>query len=124
MSPEAAVKQVNSFFKYESDGSVDRWAFKSPGDCENYALLVLKEIAGSQRKAALWLLTGKAYILNVRTADGQPHAVLEYEGRFVDNRFKKWVASLDDLKLAAKPRKRYSKPQVLAELGFGAFFGG
>jgi hypothetical protein len=124
MTPDGAVQQVNSFWEYKPDAGVDKWTFESPGDCENYSLLVLKEIAGSQSKAAQWLLTGKAHMWYCKTQDGDPHVVLEYQGRFVDNRFRKWMPSLDAMKLEPRPRKRYSKPQLLAKLGFGVFFGG
>jgi predicted transglutaminase-like cysteine proteinase len=123
MSPEKAVEHVNSFWEYKPDGKIDRWTFKSPGDCENYSLLVLKHIAGGERAAKKWLLSGKAKMWFVQTNNGEPHAVLEYKGKFVDNRFKKWVDSLDDLALKKKGRKRYSKIQLLAKLGFGALFG-
>jgi predicted transglutaminase-like cysteine proteinase len=121
MTPGEAVKYVNSFFVYKSDGTVDRWQFKSPGDCENYSLLVLKEIAGGQRTATNWLLTGKAYMWYAKTNSGAGHAILEYRGRFVDNRYKRWMTSLDDMDLQTSGRKRYSKLQIAAKLGFGWF---
>jgi hypothetical protein len=123
MTPDKAVQLVNTFWQYEPDGRIDRWAFRSPGDCENYSLLVLKNIAGSEREARKWLLRGKAHIWYVKTLSGAGHAVLEYEGRFVDNRIKKWCDSLDHMKLLDRPRKRYSKVQLVAKLAFGRLFG-
>lgn len=122
-TPKQAANLVNAYWEYKPDGKIDRWAFKSPGDCENYALLVLKLIAGGQREAVRMLLRGRAAIWYVRTMSGDGHAVLEYNGRFIDNRLREWVGSLDDMRLADKPRKRYSKIQLVAKLGFGALWG-
>jgi predicted transglutaminase-like cysteine proteinase len=117
MTPKQAVNLVNAYWEYEPDGKVDRWEFKSPGDCENYALLVLKNLAGGQREAVRWLLSGRAHIWYVKTLAGRGHAVLEYRGRFVDNRVKEWRDSLDEMRLQDTPRRRYNKLQLVAKLG-------
>ena len=120
MTPEAAVEHVNRTWIYSPDGRFDRWQFRSPGDCENWALLVLSAILGGNGKARRALLTGKAYIWYCHTLSGAGHAVLEYKSRFADNRTQRWCDSLDDMHLQAK-RRRYSKLELLVKLGFGRF---
>lgn len=118
MTPDEAIERVNSDWVYRPDGIIDKWNFNTPGDCEGYALRVLMFIYGSKGRARRALLTGKAHIWYCHTLSGAGHAVLEYQGRFADNRVKTWVGSLDDMHLQQK-RRRYSKLELLVKLGFG-----
>lgn len=122
MTPEDAASAVNKFWVYEPDGPIDHWSFKSPGDCENYALLVLSRIVGGDRAAKRALLRGDTHIWYVKTWAGNGHAVLEYNGRFIDNRFRRWKDSLDDMKLLDSPRRRYSRLSLIVKLGVGGLF--
>ena len=118
MTPEQAVEHVNRTWIYSPDGRFDRWQFRSPGDCENYSCLVLSAILGGNGKARRALLMGRAHIVYCHTLSGDGHAVLEFKGRFVDNRYQRWMTSLDDMKLAPK-RRRYSRIELLIKLGVG-----
>ena len=118
MTPAEAVARVNSDWVYKPDGIIDKWNFDTPGDCEGYALRVLMFMFGSRGKARRALLMGRAHIVYCRTLSGDGHAVLEFKGRFVDNRYQRWMTSLDDMKLAPK-RRRYSRIELLIKLGVG-----
>lgn len=118
MTPEKAAELVNSYWVYKPDGKIDRWSFTSPGDCENYALLILAAITGSNANARMALLTGKAYIVYSHTFSGGNHAVLEYNGMFIDNRMKRWMPEWDMMLLQEK-RRRFTKIELLLKLGIG-----
>jgi len=122
MTPEQAVKKVNETWKYVSDGSVDRWSFSTPGDCENYSLRVLMFIKGDDGAAKRSLLRGEAHMWYVKTANGSGHAILEWEGKFVDNRQRQWKDSLDEMDIRETPRRRYSKTELVLKLGVGSLF--
>jgi hypothetical protein len=92
-----AAELVNETWEYQKDGLIDRWSFKSPGDCENYALLILKAMFGSERAAKDALWEKQASIWYAVTNNGIGHAVLEYNGFYICNRTKHWVESPDDL---------------------------
>lgn len=117
-----AVDEVNSYFVYKSDGLFDKWTFKSPGDCENYSLLVLKEMFGSQSAAKNALWNEDAYIWYVTTNTGAGHAILEFNGMFVDNRIKEWKKSLDEMSIR-KAHYRYSPYIMFPKMWFGNLFG-
>ena len=119
MTPQRAVDKVNEDWVYQPDRSVDRWSFSTPGDCENYSLRVLSKIGGSNKEAYYMLMNQEAYIWYVKTLSGNGHAVLEYQGRFVDNRYQEWKDSLDDMRLLDSPRKRYSRFQISIKMLFG-----
>ena len=97
MNKEKAAAKVNSTWVYKKDGLIDRWSFKSPGDCENYALLVLKNIFGSEQGAKDALRLKKARIWYAKTDKGNGHAVLEYQGMYICNRTQKWVGTPEEL---------------------------
>jgi len=121
MTPQEAVDRVNSDWVYEPDGNLDRWGFTTPGDCENYGCRVLMFMLGGKGKAKRALLTGKAYMIYCHTLSGAGHAVLEWQGRYVDNRLKMWVDDFADLRLREK-RRRYTKVELVAKLGVGSLF--
>lgn len=116
----SAVKEVNSYFIYKSDGLFDRWSFKSPGDCENYSLLVLKEYYGSQSKAKSALWQREANIWYVTTNSGAGHAILELNEMYVDNRIKSWKSSLDEMNIK-KAHYRYSPLIMFPKMWLGIF---
>jgi len=122
MTPEQAVKKVNETWEYVSDGSVDRWSFSTPGDCENYSLRVLMFIKGDDGAAKRSLLRGEAHMWYVKTAGGNGHAILEWEGKFVDNRQRQWKDSLDEMDIRETPRRRYTKTELVLKLGVGSLF--
>jgi predicted transglutaminase-like cysteine proteinase len=121
MTPREAVKAVNEIWVYSSDGPLDHWNFRSPGDCENYALLVLKNIYGSKEAATRALIFRKSYIWFVKSETGEGHAVLEHEGKFVDNNYRHWLDSQEQMSYYFK--YRYSSLAIAGKLGFGALFG-
>ena len=96
-----AVTRVNDLFVYEYDtvqyDAADYWrvldvdAEKDEGDCEDYALTVAWLLAERSRfKFLKMLLTGKFKICYV-TVNGGGHAILEYEGMYVDNWKRQWT---------------------------------
>ena len=122
MTPDEAVNHVNFDWVYDPDGRIDRWGFTTPGDCENYGCRVLMFILGSEGRARRALLTGRAHMIYCHTLSGEGHAVLEWQGRYVDNRLKTWVDDWADLRLREK-RRRYTRLELLAKLGVGRLFG-
>jgi predicted transglutaminase-like cysteine proteinase len=121
MTMREAVDRVNEDWVYQTDGAIDRWGWTTPGDCENYSLRVLMFIKGGRGAATRALASGDAHIWFVHTKTGAGHAVLEYRGRFVDNRRKEWVDDLEDLNLAPGGR-RYTRIELLNKLGWGKLF--
>lgn len=133
MTPEAALTHAKARFRYTAEPG-DRWqladldAAEVRGDCEDYALYLLALIAGSNRRAVWWLLTGRAAIWLVRTRSGG-HAVLEYDKEFSDNRFPAWKNSLDGMALLpsertwlrrlTKGRRRFSRFEIVVKLAMG-----
>ena len=118
MNKNMAARQLNEYWVYKSDGFVDGWKFRSPGDCEDYSLLILKHYYGSEGKAKDALKQGEAHIWYVITDSGDGHAILELDGEFIDNRFKKWMNSMDDMKLR-KIKWRYPWWFIATRLAIG-----
>jgi len=98
MTPQEAARHVNETWEYRKDGWLDQWSFSTPGDCENYSLLILKAIYGSKDAAKAALRKGDAHIWYAKTDRGDGHAVLEYQGAYIDNRTRHWVDDPDDLR--------------------------
>lgn len=81
-------------FVYRSDLS-DKWTIldapigKLRGDCEDFALTALWLLCGkSKTRMHWWVLTGKAAIWHVISADGDPHAALWVRGKgWIDNMY-------------------------------------
>lgn len=113
-----AVKAVNATFEYKSDGWIDRWSFKTPGDCENYALLVLKEYFGSEKEARAALWDRRAFIWYVTTDNGNGHAILELNGWFVCNRTKRWHSNIETMGIK-KSHYRYPRFVMALKMGVG-----
>lgn len=90
---EDAAAYMRKQFRYESDGPLDDWEIGlTVGDCEDFSLTILYLIFGRSRKrAVLALLNGDARMIYTKTPRGAGHAVLEYRGHFIDNRFPTWT---------------------------------
>jgi len=87
----------NSLFEYKADQG-DQWRIpkikngKILGDCEDYALGVLYYVIAEKSLFKFWLLLlTKAKIHYVRN-DGEGHAVLRLDGKYIDNWTKEWVS--------------------------------
>lgn len=101
MDKHQAVERVNSLFEYEYDkvqyNASDYWrvldvnAEKDQGDCEDYALTVAWLLAGQSRLKFLLMLLTKKFKICYVTVNGGGHAILNYEGLYVDNWKRKWT---------------------------------
>ena len=85
----------NSLFEYKADQG-DQWRIpkivngKILGDCEDYALGVLYYVIAEKSLFKFWLLLlTKAKIHYVRNNGG--HAVLQLDGKYIDNWTKEFV---------------------------------
>ena len=85
----------NSLFEYKADQG-DQWRIpkivngKILGDCEDYALGVLYYVIAEKSLLKFWwLLLTKAKIHYVRNNGG--HAVLQLDGKYIDNWTKEFV---------------------------------
>lgn len=96
-----AVREVASRFRYIGDerqyGKREKWkimrAEEGPleGDCEDFALTVLWNIADKSMWKFWWLVcTFQAMIWFTKTERGNGHAMLWYRGRWVDNIYSTW----------------------------------
>lgn len=121
MTPEEAVKEVNQLWEYKSDGRIDDWTFTTKGDCEDYALSVLRRIYGSSSRAKRALLRRDAFIWYVTADNGRKHAVLEYEGRYVCNRTKKWHTNRDNMRVKEWHWK-FPRALLVGKLGLSEIF--
>ncbi len=121
MTPNQAVKEVNQLWDYKSDGPIDDWSFTTKGDCEDYALSVLKRIFGGSSEAKRALLKQDAYIWYVTTDKGDKHAVLEYNGRYVCNRTKEWHPTKEGMRVK-EWHWRFPRPLLLLKLGPSEIF--
>jgi len=92
------LEHLNANFKYHYDkdlyGKRESWhiMYHLPfeGDCEDYALTYLYEASGRSHAKMLWhLFTGKAKICFCKFK-GQGHAVLRWDGKYIDNIQKKF----------------------------------
>ncbi len=121
MTPEQAVEDVNRLWEYKSDGNLDDWDFTTKGDCEDYALSVLKRIYGSSSKAKRALLRRDAYIWYVTTDRDDKHAVLEYDGRYVCNRTKQWHETRKGMRVK-EWHFRFPRAFLILKLGLSEIF--
>ena len=140
MDKKKAVEVVNNLFVYEYDkvqyNASDYWrildvnAEKDEGDCEDYALTVAWLLAEQSRWNFLKMLFTKKFricFVNV-TVDGVVggHAVLEHDGKIVDNWKRKWTARSTyekDYKKYQWTFVRYYKPlTVVIKLIQGKFW--
>ena len=87
-----AITECNRDFRYQYDhhryGLTDSWRIldkNGKGDCEDYALTVAWIFSDRNFFKFLKIFKSKELILHYVTVNGEGHAVLEYNGRFVDN---------------------------------------
>ena len=91
MTPSEHARDLKGRFTWESDGKLDSWhcmALSGPvrGDCDDFAVTLLRQIAGSWVKFWLWLITFKAVFWFVRDPQGQLHVTLWLRGYgYMDN---------------------------------------
>jgi len=92
-----AIKTVNAKFKYKKDGVIDRWRVMGSnmsGDCEDYALTITY-LHSENWKTFFWRwMTGYYKMWFVKTKNGNGHAVLEVEGKFIDNFYRALVPEM------------------------------
>lgn len=87
-----AAAYMRKRFRYESDGPLDDWDIGvTIGDCEDFGLTVLYLIYGRSRKRAIAaLMRGEARMIYTKTPRGAGHAVLYFNGHYIDNRYPSW----------------------------------
>jgi hypothetical protein len=112
-----AADYMHKLWKYEADGRADDWDIgMTVGDCEDFALTVLWLLHGkSKTRVVKALLTGKARIIRTKTPRDVGHAVLEYGGHYICNRYPTW----SDWRAEYKERKPYSRAMIALKLAFG-----
>jgi hypothetical protein len=111
-----AADLMRERFTYKSDGWADKWVIgRMTGDCEDWALTMLLTLTGSKSRVVKALLTGKARIIRTKTPRGVGHAVLEYGGHYICNRYPTW----GKWRAEYKERKPYSRAMIALKLAFG-----
>lgn len=94
------LEYLNKRFSYTSDGKHDTWKLMREergrllGDCEDYSLWVAFWLIARGSWKWLWwgVICGDIKFHFVVTKQGNDgHCVLEYQGRMIDNVFRKWV---------------------------------
>ena len=111
-------------FRYVADEPFDRWAIgRLHGDCEDHALTTLAELCGGSKTAAIKaLLSGRARIIYTKTETGRGHAVLEYNGSYLCNRYQYWSGWRREY-AASGVFKPYSRAMLVLKLTFGRIVG-
>lgn len=89
------LNDLETGFVYQSDGKVDSWRILDVsdlrGDCDDFACTALYIATGLLWSLWAALVFSSAKIHLVTTANGGGHAVLEYEGMYIDNWSRKHV---------------------------------
>lgn len=95
------LKDFNDHYDYKKDPkSRDMWRVLKAddqgiyaGDCEDYALSVLYYVICKSSWLKFWwlIVTFQARLIGCYTKNREGHAVLRYQGQFIDNWSKKWV---------------------------------
>lgn len=111
------VSKLNSHFFYKSDHT-DEWVFLElsevmQGDCEDYSLFIAQGLSGSVAKFYYNLLIRKANLYYVMHGEAG-HCILEYNGYFVDNNFRRWV-SKSDMESVYDFKFRFPIPLIIAK---------
>lgn len=99
MTPKEALDDVNERFLYRTDR--DQYLFpevwrvmradRYEGDCEDYALRILKNITGSTRAMFWALITRRAKLHHlVHRTRRTGHLVLQWGDKYVDNQTRFW----------------------------------
>lgn len=117
------VQDLNSRFKYKLDSeqynSKDYWTFMDSkeiinGDCEDYSLYILKKLSDDSLLKFYWKLfkrDAKLHFVKVKS-NNDGHCVLEFNGYFVDNNYKKWVHK-SVMESSYDFKNRYSIPVII-----------
>lgn len=115
-----AADHMRAHFTYKADGWADHWNIGVlSGDCEDWALTMLWLLHGkSKTRVVKALLTGKARIIRTVTKTGNGHAVLEYGGAYICNRFPTWGKWRAEYKV----KQPYTRAMVALKLSFGGLF--
>ena len=93
------VKQINKDFVYKKDSGKDKWSVMFPaedgklyGDCEDYSLTVAYRMCNCSLIEMFYALFRRKFVFHyVLTKAGEGHAVMEHEGKYIDNWTKRWV---------------------------------
>ena len=105
------LETFNKLFEYKSEQG-DQWRIPKVeygamrGDCEDYSLGVIYYVLAEESLFKFWklLITGKAKIHYVDNNGG--HAVLQWDGNYIDNWTKDWVSREHMESLGHKFHKR------------------
>ena len=104
------LETFNNHYSYKYDPSYDHWrilpANDLSGDCEDFALSVLYYVICNESLFAFWyqLIFGQAKIHYVDNNGG--HAVLQWDGNYIDNWTKEFVSREHMESLGHKFHKR------------------
>jgi predicted transglutaminase-like cysteine proteinase len=105
------LETFNKLFEYTSDPGWDRWRIPKVeygamrGDCEDYSLGVIYYVLAEESLFKFWeLLATKAKIHYVDNNGG--HAVLQFDGKYIDNWTQEWVTKEHMESLGHKFHKR------------------
>lgn len=111
-----AADYMRERFTYKADGWADKWVIgRMTGDCEDWALTMLWLLHGkSKTRVVKALLTGKARIHRTEARKGVGHAVLEWNGYYIDNIGKRWLD-----RFPYEMQRPYSRAMVALKLAFG-----
>ena len=113
------AKRMRLEFKYKADGKIDRWSIgKMTGDCEDFSLTTLYLLLGSKSAVRRALLSGEAAIIRTEARPGVGHAVLFYNGFYIDNIYRGWSRNF-----MYEKHDTYSKSMLLLKLTFGSVVG-
>ena len=92
------LKDLKDNFEYTADGRKGYWKILSKdkggkyrGDCEDYALTALYMESGSWFKFWLKLILGRAKLVHCKSPGGNGHAILKYNGLYIDNIQREWT---------------------------------
>ena len=102
MTPDAHAQALHSRFTWESDGKLDSWHYMAPdgpvrGDCDDYAVTLLRLIAGSWPRFWWWLLTFRAVFWFVRDPNGASHLTLWLRGHGYSDNWRDHFAKVEEL---------------------------
>lgn len=116
------LQNLNSRFQYKYDkdqyGRKEHWTIMQQdsgpliGDCEDYSLTLLWYLEGKSMKN-FWkaLLSGRAEMWFCKV-NGEGHAVLKYNGKWIDNGVRQWVDGFPNYDM----KYRYMIPLILWKL--------
>lgn len=91
-------------FEYLPDKKIDTWRIMEQdpitgvylGDCDDFAITTWYLLCGGKLSTFWWgILTFKVKFHKCYTMEGVSHLALEYNGKFVDNGFRRWVDKKD-----------------------------